>query len=132
MKKDKIISILSILVLLFSTASISVSAADSDSHSHEILSSEKSLIFEDGTSSEIKKRIIMDLSGNGETPNSTKGLTCILFGHKLETGTLITITHRVRATSPRCLRETYDYEICTRCGYSKYTCISSMYIVCCS
>lgn len=63
---------------------------------------------------------------------TTYGLTCTLFGHKLEKSIVSTITHKVSATSPRCLKKTYAYEACTRCDYENSELISTFYIVCCS
>ena len=68
-------------------------------------------------------------SDNGAT---TYGLTCTLLGHKLESSTVGVITHKVRATSPRCLKKVYDYEACTRCDYETSDLMSKTYIVCCS
>ncbi|MBQ8015862.1 MAG: hypothetical protein IJ264_06740, partial [Clostridia bacterium] len=59
------------------------------------------------------------------------GLTCTLFGHKLESSVITTITHKAKATDPRCLEETYDTEACTRCDYANATLICSEYISCC-
>lgn len=64
--------------------------------------------------------------------SSIYGLTCTLLGHDLKNTAVSTITHKVRTTSPRCLKRTYDYEECTRCDHENSTLIYSSYIVCCS
>ena len=93
------------------------------------------IIFEDETlSEEFKARATAHfLNGAPEDDGTaTYGLTCTLFGHKLETGTTTTITHKARATAPRCLEQIYNYSACTRCDYEASTLKSSTYIHCCS
>lgn len=63
---------------------------------------------------------------------ATCGLTCTLFGHKLENSTVRSVTHKVRSTAPRCLEKTYDYDACTRCDYESSELLGSVYIYCCS
>ena len=50
-----------------------------------------------------------------ESESQTYGLTCTLFGHKLEASTVTKVTHKARATAPRCLQKKYTYQSCTRC-----------------
>lgn len=88
--------------------------------------------FHNEISNEAKERVIAHFCGEDENAVSTRGLTCTLFGHKLETGSTSVVTHKVNSTAPRCLRETYNYEICSRCDYSEYTFLYSEYIYCCS
>lgn len=87
--------------------------------------------FHNEVSNEVQERIVAHFHGEDENIVSPRGLTCTLFGHKLETGTTSVVTHNVRTSAPRCLRETYDYEICSRCDYSEYTFLYSEYIYCC-
>lgn len=89
-----------------------------------------SIEFHNDISDVAKERVIAHFYGEDENLINTRGLTCTLFGHKLETGTTSVVTHNVSSTAPRCLRETFDYEICTRCDYSEYTLIGSEYIYC--
>ena len=120
----KLIAILLSAMFIFSAMSVTVNATDSFDEPHI------EFIFEDGTSLEIQNRIIADLTGENDG-TATYGLTCTLFGHKLETGTTSAITHNAKTTAPRCKQETFSYEICTRCDYSEYTLLSSTYINCC-
>lgn len=85
-------------------------------------------------SDETKERLIAYYSTPEKEDDGveTCGLTCTLFGHKLEQSSTYTITHKARATAPRCLKKTYSYEACTRCDYEKSTLVSSTYIHCCS
>lgn len=83
------------------------------------------------TESKIEKHFA---SGEPATDNisSAYGLTCTLFGHKIEGTAVSAITHKVRSTSPRCKKETYNYEACTRCDYETSELVATVYIVCCS
>lgn len=87
--------------------------------------------FHNEISDEAREKVVAHFHGEDENTISARGLTCTLFGHDLETGTTSVVTHKVRTSTPRCLRETYDYEICSRCDYSEYTLIGSVYIYCC-
>ena len=93
------------------------------------------IIIYDEVSEETKARIEKYFSSEKfatDDGTSTYGITCTLFGHKLQTTVVATVTHKVRATSPRCKKETYNYEECSRCDYNNATLISTEYIICCS
>ncbi len=126
MNFKKIVS--GILVLIFSFCSFqTIAFAENDVDTHENITIE----FHNEISDEAREKVIAHFYGEDETKFSARGLTCTLFGHKLETGTTSVVTHKVSSTAPRCLRETFDYEICSRCDYSDYTLIGSVYIYCC-
>lgn len=63
---------------------------------------------------------------------TTYGLTCTLFGHKLESEMVVTITHKVNETAPRCEKTVYQVFHCTRCDYVESNFVSSVYIYCCN
>lgn len=88
--------------------------------------------FHNEISDEAREKVVAHFHGEDVSVINARGLTCTLFGHNLETGTTSVVTHKVSSTAPRCLRETFDYEICSRCDYSEYTLIGSEYIYCCS
>ena len=115
-----------ILSLSFILGSITVTANAADSFEAPKIE----FIFEDNTPVDIQQRIISDLSGKDDG-TATCNILCDLLGHKFDTGTVSTITHKVRATDPRCLREIFNYEICSRCDHSNYTLIDATYISCC-
>lgn len=128
MKIKNLFAILLALTLLTCTFVLPTSAKETTNNNVEI-------IINDDISEETKTKIERYFA-NGEpaTDNnaSTYGLTCTLFGHKIECTSVSTTTHKVRSTSPRCLQKTYNYEECTRCDYENATLILSEYIVCCS
>ena len=70
---------------------------------------------------------------NTENGATTYGLICSVIGHKIDTSAISVITHKARATAPRCLEKMYKHEVCTRCDdYEKSTLLSSGYINCCA
>lgn len=118
-----------ILALVFALCSFqTVSFAESNNEN-----SKKNITieFHNDVSNEVKERVVAHFHGEDENTVVSRGLTCTLLGHKLETGTTSVVTHKVRTSTPRCLRETFDYEICSRCDYSKYTLLYDEYIYCC-
>lgn len=92
------------------------------------------IIILDEVSTETKAKIERYFASDNESNDnvSTYGITCTLLGHKLENATVVTVTHKVRSTAPRCKEETYTYQSCTRCDYEKATLVDTEYIVCCS
>ncbi len=130
MKTTKILSVILAISMLACMFVFPVNAEEVD-HSHI------EIIFEEGTPEDVKERVTEYLLAieNGENPDETEtyGLTCDLLGHKYgDPRTATVISHRVRTTSPRCLRKTYKYETCSRCDTVETTLLSSQYIVCCS
>ena len=126
MKLKKLISCMLVLVIAFCSFQ-TIAFAENNVDKHENITIE----FHDEISNEARERVIAHFYGEEENVIGARGITCTLFGHKLETGTTSVVTHKVSSTAPRCLRETYDYEICSRCDYSEYTFLYSEYIYCC-
>ena len=69
---------------------------------------------------------------NGADNTATYGLWCTLFGHDYVEDTVMTVTHCVNPTQPRCLEEYFDIGECSRCGDTYTNRISYAYIVCCT
>lgn len=69
------------------------------------------------------------------TPGSTINtpLLCILFGHSIETSKAFETIHNAYPTSPKCVINEYDIEICTRnsCDYIQKTLVESTRISYC-
>ena len=63
--------------------------------------------------------------GTGYEINTS--ILCILFGHSIETSIARETIHNVYPTSPKCVQNTYQVEICTResCDYIQTTLIDS-------
>ncbi len=120
----KLFAIILSVSFIFGAMTVTANAADSLDAPHI------EFIFEENTPAEIQERIIADLTGEDDGAEPCN-ILCDLLGHKLETGTTIAIKHKVSSTEPRCMEEIYNYEICSRCDYSKYTLINREYISCC-
>ena len=128
MKIKSLFAFLLAISLFISAFVIPVSAKTDVDSDIEIIIENKNI--SDETKAKIEKYYSTENhSDNGVT---TYGLTCTLFGHKLETSCVTTITHKVSATAPRCLEKVYEYEACTRCDYEASDLLGSSYIFCCS
>ena len=125
----KIISLVMVVVSLFLVMSVSASAENTNENT--VIVNETEFIFDADTSDDFRNKVIADYFNENEENATTYGLICTLFGHKLETGVIQVVTHKVRSTDPRCLRERFDTEACTRCDYTNQELISSSYISCC-
>ena len=123
----KIISFIMVLVFVLASSQTLAFAETNNVIENKNITIE----FHNEISDEAREKVVAHFHGNNENTVNARGLTCTLFGHKLETGTTSVVTHNVRTSAPRCLRETFDYEICSRCDYSEYTLIGDEYIYCC-
>ena len=104
MKTKRLVAMLMAIAIAMCLFVMPSSAADEAEQTHTNIE----IIFEDETlSEEFKaKATAYFLNGAPEDDGATTyGLTCNLFGHKLESTQTTTITHKVRTTSPRCLKK---------------------------
>ena len=126
MKIKILFAILLVLTLLTCTCVLPASAKG-------ITNNDVEIIIHEEVPAETKAKIEKYFATGEPAANNnvTYGLTCTLFGHKIEGTAISTITHKVRATSPRCKKQTYNYEECTRCDYETSTLMSTEYIACC-
>ena len=125
----KVISLILSLCFILSLGVFPASAEEAVENSDVTI-----IIHNENISEETKEKLIAFYS-NPESHNdtvATYGLTCTLFGHKLESSMTTVITHKVRTTAPRCQEKSYIYESCTRCDYENSTLIESTYIYCCA
>lgn len=127
----KIIALIMVVVSLFSVMSISVYAEGTEENTVTVTVNDVEFVFDADTSEEFRNRAIAHYFNHDDDGAAAYGLTCTLFGHKLESSVITAITHKVRTTSPRCLEETYNVETCSRCDYTNSTLLDSIYIVCC-
>lgn len=90
------------------------------------------VVFEGELSAKQKDLIAKRLLGIEVETAESYGLMCTLFGHKYgaESGVDV-ITHKVRASAPRCLSERYLVKVCSRCDDTVATLKSQTYISCC-
>lgn len=127
----KIIALIMVVVSLFSVMSVSAYAEDVSEDTITVTVNETVFVFPADTSEDFRNKFIAHYFNENDEDVATYGLMCTLFGHKLESAVIQTVTHKVKSTAPRCLRETYDTEACTRCDYTNAVLISSVYISCC-
>lgn len=68
----------------------------------------------------------------GTDDNSTTyNILCSLFGHKYEVKGVTTITHCAQTSQPRCLEETFNLSLCSRCDDQLVERTGMCYIYCC-
>lgn len=90
------------------------------------------VIFDSGSSlSNEEKQNIAEYLTNGNSDVQPYGLICNIFGHKNTTEYVITITHCVNSSIPRCLEECWEVITCSRCGNTETVRLDYNYIDCC-
>ena len=129
MKIKSLFALILAISLLVSAFVVPTSAKTNETNSDVEI-----IIENENISAETKTKIekYYSTENHNDDGATTYGLTCTLLGHKLESSAVGVITHKVRATSPRCLKKVYAYEACTRCDYETSELISTANIVCCS
>lgn len=127
----RIISFVLVVVSLFSVMSISAYAEETPENTVIVTVNETMFVFDSNTSEEFRTKAIAHYFNHNDNNTVAYGLTCTLLGHKLESSVITATQHKVRATDPRCLRETYNTEVCSRCDYTNSVLIGSAYITCC-
>lgn len=130
MKTKRILSLALTLIMILGIFVMPTSATAEEPATAEV----EIIIENEDISEETRAKIIAYFSDPDREDDgaATYGLTCTLFGHKLESTTVRSVTHKVRTTAPRCLEKIYDYDGCTRCDYEDATLLGSSYIFCCS
>lgn len=130
MKIKSLFASLLVLTLLICTCILPTSAKETTENKTNV-----EIIINNEVSAETKQKI-ENYFANGEPATddaaTTYGITCTLLGHKITSTSVDVITHKIRTTSPRCVRKTYNYEECSRCDYETSDLIATVYIVCCS
>ena len=127
----KIIALVMAVVSLFCVMSVSAGAQGVEEDTVTVTVNETVFIFDADTTEDFRDKFIANYFNGEDDGTATYGLMCTLFGHKIETTTVAAVTHKASATAPRCRREIYDVDNCTRCDYTKSTLKASHYISCC-
>lgn len=129
----KIVALILAVVCTFSAMTVSAFAvAEETAETVVVTVGDTQFIFDKNTTEEFRNSFIEDYTNPGSDDGAaTYGLMCTLFGHKYESTVITTITHKARATNPRCLRNTYNREVCSRCDHTQDTLLESIYITCC-
>lgn len=130
----KLLAIILTIASVFSVMSFTASAEEANEDVITVTRGDVDYVFEVGVSQDHIDSFILlceeDIDCTCEE-TSTYNVLCTLFGHKLESSTATTITHKVYSTDPRCVRKTYKVESCTRCDYTNRTLTNTTYISCC-
>ena len=128
----KTISLFLIICLLVCMFSISSSATDNGTNI--FIYGEKEIIVENTELSYEEMKAIADVVAGieSEPQSNARGILCI-FGHKIATSEVTEITHNAYTTTPKCIKNIYDVEYCTRdnCDYIEETLITSTRIATC-
>ena len=127
----KFIALILAVASVFSLATFNVSAETETENSVVISNDNVDFVFEAGVSEDHIHSFVQSFETHDGEDAATYGLICTLFGHKIESSTAYTITHKASSTDPRCLQRYYYVETCTRCDYTAKELISSEYISCC-
>ena len=130
MKIKSLFASLLVLTLLICTCVLPTSAKETTENKTNV-----EIIINNEVSEETKEKIERCFASGEPTTDdnaTTYGLTCTLLGHKLTSTSVDVITHKVRATAPRCVCKTYIYTECSRCDYETSELIATEYIFCCA
>lgn len=126
MKKLISFAMICVICLCFS-ANI---AATSDQTSTIVIGNIE-FIFDNDSSFTAEQQLNIAEKMLNASESQTYGLMCTLFGHKYTTEYVTTITHNASPTTPKCLSETWELYVCSRCDHTEGTVIDSYYINCC-
>lgn len=125
----KILTII-MAVIITICATIGVSA---DTNAGNIYQTENvTVVFDADSQFSIEQQeLIANLLVNPEYGVAKANLICNIFGHKNSQEGVTTITHKVSATSPRCLQELFTITMCSRCEETTVERNAYYYISCC-
>ena len=125
--------IIALVLAMIFTMSFYVSVSAANVENTYIYGDFEIVFVENSSFSDEMKQHVADYIVNGDDGATTYNLLCTLFGHKETVEAVTTISHKLRATHPRCLRQTWQVTGCTRCEEALgMVLISETYITCCA
>ena len=130
MKKFKIL----IIPVLCAILVVTTMAHASNGAVYEFDNEGKVVTFsESSTLTEEQQQLVAErlVFGSPEDSGMQTYAWCWLTGHNYTYDTVLVITHKKRAASPRCYEETYNVETCTKCDHMKEELLGGVYIICC-
>ena len=88
---------------------------------------------EDSTLTAEQQQMVADklIYGIPEDDGATTYAWCWLLGHELTYDMVTVVTHKKKATSPRCYEEAFQIATCANCDHMEQELLSAGYIVCC-
>ena len=126
----KRLSIIVMVIVLTICATLNVSADEIIGNTYQI--DNVTVIFDaDSQLSAEQQENIAQILVNPENGVSPANLICNIFGHKNTQEGVTTITHKAKASSPRCLQELFTITTCSRCNESTVERNAAYYISCC-
>lgn len=133
MKKMRLLALFAAIAVILSSMQVFAFAAEAETTENTYTCPCGTIYyFEDGVSEDVKERIVAGICDEMEYDGaSTAGLMCDLFGHNTETTKTYTYKHKVYSSDPRCVKYTYNCEVCSRCDYTSQTLYSTDRISCC-
>ena len=124
--------IISLALALLLSVSFCIAASAVDVENTYFYGDVEVVFAEDSSFSEEMKQHIADYIVNGDDGATTYNLMCTLFGHKETSEVVLTTSHKVRATNPRCLQQMWEIHACSRCNEAlDQILLSETYIDCC-
>lgn len=133
MKKMRLIALMAAIAIILSSAQVFAFAAEETAENTATCACGTVYYFEEGVSEETKARVVAAICEETEyTAVQPRNVLCDLFGHNMDTDETYAYEHKVYSSSPRCIKYTYNYDTCTRCGYSEEYLVSSERFDCCS
>ena len=124
--------ILSLIVIIVLSIGMCVSISANSAPIETLSISNTEIIFSENSSlSDEQRTNIAEYLVYGDNGAQTYGLMCNLFGHKNTEEIVTTITHGERITRPKCLKQQWELNVCSRCDNVEETLLTSYYIDCC-
>lgn len=130
----KAISILMSILVLMITMCICATAtsASNSTYTYETEDAVYTIEFIDNNlTAEEQELVAAKLAGIEYNTAAPANIWCDIFGHDYKYTTASVITHKYRATDPRCKKDLYNVKYCEDCDFTEETLTSSVYIVCC-
>ncbi len=119
-----------VICLLLAVTVASANAAENPNGTYNIQG--VTVLFEPNSQFDSEEQLhIAEFLINGGNEIHPYGLPCIILGHKYNVETVTATKHKVNATAPRCLEETYEVRVCSKCGDTQQTLLRSRYKNCC-
>ena len=129
-KLMKKLTIVFMVITIMICATFGVSADIIGGNTYQI--ENVTVIFDTNSQLSVEQQeMIAQLLVNPEYGISQANLICNIFGHKNSMEGVTTITHKVKANSPRCLEEFFTITTCSRCNESTVERDGFGYITCC-
>lgn len=129
-KGFKCVAVLIIIISVFSLFSFA-----SGEVTYTFYYDDREVTIESTHLNEEKAQLVADYIVYGIAPSSliepeneiNTNLICTLFGHSIETSIALETIHNAYTTSPKCVQNTYQIDMCTRssCDYIQKTLIDS-------